>query len=329
MTTEFIAPTSKDHWLALRGLDITSTESPALFGLSPYETPFELWHRKKSGDLTSLNDNERMQAGRHIEPAIAAIVAERFGVFVEPLKTYARDTESRMGSSFDFRITFDGDEENEVTRMFRKHGPGILECKNVDFLVHRDKWTADECPDHIEIQLQHQLELTGMEWGIIAALVGGNKIWLYIRARDAAVGHAIRQRIAAFWISIANNSPPPPVYPDDAEAVIALHQFASPGSVLDARADQSFAELAAEYRRLGKEIEAMEEARSVLKADIFTRAGEVSKVFLQGFTLSTGVVADSDGKLVTQDMVGQRIGGRHGYRMLRVTEAKQKQMEQA
>ena len=64
MTRESIIPASEEEWLKLRTLDVTSTESPALFGLSPYMTKFELWHRKKSGEVYTIKDNERMFWGR-------------------------------------------------------------------------------------------------------------------------------------------------------------------------------------------------------------------------------------------------------------------------
>jgi len=160
MTTEYKTPTSEQEWLEWRTHDLTSTDIAALFDLSPYSTKFEVWHAKKSGEQSAFNDNERMQAGRHIEPAIASLVAERYGVTVAPFKFYATDAEARIGSSFDYQITHGVASNNpDIARLFKLHGPGILECKNVDFLAHRDRWTADECPDHIEIQLQHQLEL--------------------------------------------------------------------------------------------------------------------------------------------------------------------------
>ena len=49
MTVQTITPSSKQDWLKARTEDITSTEVSALFGISPYTTAFELWHRKHDG----------------------------------------------------------------------------------------------------------------------------------------------------------------------------------------------------------------------------------------------------------------------------------------
>ena len=39
-------PADEAEWLAMRRQDVTSTETAALFGLSPYTTAFEVWHQR-------------------------------------------------------------------------------------------------------------------------------------------------------------------------------------------------------------------------------------------------------------------------------------------
>jgi putative phage-type endonuclease len=173
MTTEYITHDNHADWLADRLGAINSTEASALFGLSPYETLFSLWQRKRHGQRDEVMDNDRMQAGRHIEPAIASLVAERYGVVVEPFKVYALDRSTRMGSSFDYRIIGVTDapvDDTSLREMFAKHGPGILECKNVDGRIFRANWKDGEAPGHIEVQVQHQLALTDIPWSVIAGL---------------------------------------------------------------------------------------------------------------------------------------------------------------
>lgn len=320
MATEYHPITSEAEWLAMRKQDVTSTEVSALYGMSPYTTEFELWHQKNGTLESDFEDNDRIAAGRHLEPAIATLVAERHGVKVEPLKVYARDPEARMGSSFDYIITgHEHEAASELADHVARYGTGIMEIKNVDFLAHRDRWTKDECPDHIEVQLQQQLELTGYEWGAVVALVGGNRIWIYIRMRDKAVGKALRHAIAKFW---SMTEAPPPVMPDDADAIIALHQFADPGTVLDARDDDYFASLAEDYDQLGSKIKALEDERKAVKANIIARAGIASKVLLANGTISCSQVADTPPTLITAEMVGTTYGGRSGYRNVRVTKPK-------
>jgi predicted phage-related endonuclease len=181
-----------------------------------------------------------------------------------------------------------------------------------------------EAPAHIELQVQHQLLVSGLSVAYIGVLIGGNDVRVLRRDADAAVHSAIRDQARAFWDSISNNQAPDPVMPDDAAAVIRMHQFAEPGRLRDARGDEVIASAIADYARIGREIEDLQAIRDSRKAEILTLVGDAERVLAQGFTISAGMVADSPGTLVTADMVGQYVGGRRGYRNFRVTAVKSK-----
>lgn len=316
MATEYLIPSSEEEWLSWRKQDITSTEASALFNLSPYATKFELFFSKQSGDGSAFEDNERMEAGRHIEPAIASLVSARYDVALTTMKMYARDAEDRIGSSFDYRC--------EDGAAFGFPGePGIVECKNVDGLIFKRKWLDDETPAHIEIQLQHQLEVTGLAWGAIMALVGGNRLVPYVRARDEAVGRSIRSAVRAFWRSIDANDPPPPAYPDDADAVIAVSQF-SDGSVFDARKNPLLDEMTFLLAGIKEQIASLETKQKVVKAQILQQVGDAGTLLYSGGKVVMTQTKDTPAKIITPEMIGQEIGGRKGYRMFRIYEKKEK-----
>lgn len=279
-----IHPSSEQHWLELRTQDVTSTESAALFGMSPYSTRFELWHRKKSGAVVEIPDNERMKWGRRLQDAIAYGIAEDQGWVCEPMKEYMRHDKSRMGSSFDFRMI---DDSNRI---------GVFEIKNVDFIQFRNTWLVNEdgsieAPEHIEIQLQHQLEVCGYEWGAIGVLVAGNDPKVLIRNRDAEVGAAIRKRVDAFWATVISGDEPAPEYPQDAHMVCELHQYAEPGKVFDAQGDANIAALLAQYHQAGKDEREAKERKDTAKAKLLEVIGDAEKVLADGFTVSAGVVS--------------------------------------
>lgn len=314
MPIEIITPRDEDHWLAERAMDLTSTEMPALFGMSPYSTPYELWHRKMSGERVDIADNERMKWGRRLEAVIAEGIAEDRGWTIKPLKVYVRDTTYRMGASFDFEIIGD------------PRGPGVLEVKNVDRLQYMRNWTDEEAPAHIEVQLQAQLtvlEELGYTWGVIAALVGGNTPVLIERTFDFEVAASLRSEATAFWQSIAENRPPEPIMPDDAAAVIRQHWMAEPGTLKDLTRDAEAAQLAADYLDAQRREREAADQKESAKADLLMLIGEHEKAVLPGGgKIAAGMVAPSAGTLVTPDMVGTWIGGRKGYRAFRVTAPK-------
>lgn len=332
-----IHPRDEAHWHELRAQDLTSTDIPALFGMSPHKTLFELWHEKQSGQREPIEDSERMEAGRELEEGIARIVCRRRNWLSRPMKEYMRLRDERLGSSFDCRVLNNDVPATAETAMlvgsgqacFDSDADAILEIKNVDWRVFKNGWIVDndyiEAPAHIELQVQHQMLVSGLRKAYIGVLVGGNDVRILERDADDAVHRAIRTEAAAFWQTIAMNQPPDPVMPDDADAVIRLYQYAAPGKLLDARGDQEIASLLRQLKNRRTEEREMKEQGDVLKATILQRIGDTEKVIAdEGLSLSAVMVAPSRGTLVTPEMVGTYVGGREGYRLCRVSQKKAK-----
>jgi len=283
MSIEIIHPTDKQHWLACRTKDITSTEIAGLFGFSPYTTEFEIWHTKKSGSVVEIEGNERMKWGTALQDAIAAEIAKEQGWTIRRMDEYMRDTDLRAGSSFDFAI---GDDV-------------LLEVKNVDSLAYRDNWVEHEdgnieAPLHIEIQAQHQLMVSGRSFAYIGALVGGNSLVLIKRDRNETVISSIKQKIAAFWASIESNTPPKPNFERDAKFIASLYNYADPGKLLDVRENESFLELAREHKRLGDIAKDAETKRDALKAQMLMVMGDAEKVEGGEFSISADIIGECE-----------------------------------
>ena len=312
---EIIRTTDEAHWLSLRRQDVTSTESAAFFGLSPYTTQYEIWHAKHDGAERAFTSNERMKWGNRLEAAIAAGIAEERGWTIEPMKDDWRVIGERIGSSFDFIIT------NLPT------GPSHMEIKNVDYLAYRDGWIEHddgsvEAPTHIEMQVQHQMLVSGFDRAFICALIGGNRHVVIERERDEMVIAAIRQKIAEFWRTVDAHKEPPAVMPEDAAAVIRLNQYAQPGKILDASGDENIAALVADYKHAAAQEKNWQEDKEVCKAKLFAAIGDAEKVLLDGWSISAAMQADTPPTEITADMVGTTYGGRKGYRNLRITAKK-------
>jgi predicted phage-related endonuclease len=203
--------------------------------------------------------------------------------------------------------------------------PAHLEIKAVDFLAFRDGWQLEDedepaPPAHIELQVQHQMLVSGFSQSFIGVLVGGNTTHVIHRQRDEDVIAAIRTRISEFWSDVDAGREPPAVMPEDAASVIRLNAHAEPGKLLDATADPELsaflAVLVAEYRQAKRDADNANEHAEVMKARILERIGDAEKVLVQGGSLSCGVVADSPPTVITADMIGQTYGGRRGYRRM-------------
>jgi putative phage-type endonuclease len=303
-----ITPKSEAEWLELRTHDITSTEVSALFGLSPYMTEYELYHVKTGQAEDSFKENTRTKWGKRLEGAIAKGVAEDLDINIVPYKHYVRHSdEPHMGSSFDFRI------------VDHPKGDGNFEIKNVDGLIWKQKWSDDEAPDHIELQVQHQMEVADVEWTLICALVGGNEPKFIYRDRDREVGAGLRAGVGNFWQKVADEQVPIPDYAKDADFIVGLHQSAG-GAVLESE-DEGLATLMKDYQWASKVLKEYEADKKECKARVLEHIGnDYSKVLADRFKLHCGMVKGKKGTLVTEDMVGTTIGASKPYRGFKLYE---------
>lgn len=322
-------PADRTEWLKLRHGYVSSTESAALFSMSPYLTAFELALEKTDKLESNFKETERTAWGTRLQDAIALGIGEDYGVMVRQQSGYAVHPDARMGSSFDYEIVGVGPgwayvhdrwthphgkelSDPILLSMFEKHGPGVLEIKNVDSLVYKRDW-AEEAPEHIEIQVQHQLECIRYKWAVIGALVGGNRNEILIRERDAAVGLAIKSKILKFWADLAEGKMPPPTMPEDASILIRLYNYAEVDKVYDGQEDVELTELCEAYHAHGFAEQTAQEGKEIAKAKILQRIGSAERALVHGFGISAGMVA---GTHIEYD--------RDPYRNFRVTKKKAK-----
>jgi putative phage-type endonuclease len=286
---EIIEPRDKDHWLEMRAKDITSTEVSALFGANQYLTKFELWHRKRAGQVVKIEENNFMKWGTRLQDSIAAGIAADEKLNIKRFDGYMRDPELRIGSSFDFFIEDDG----------------ILEIKNVGERQFQNAWIVDgdhvEAPLYIEAQVQHQLLLSGRKYAYIGALVGGNQVTLVKREPDPKIHTAIKNAVSAFWVSIEKNDVPAPDFAKDADFIRQLYSFATPEKTIEANA--GIALLAQTYKELGDEIKESEDKRKAVKAQMLMEIGDAERVRGANFSISATIIGP---KHVEYDAKGYR-----------------------
>ncbi len=319
---EVVSWIDENTWLTARAMDITSTESPSLFGFGR-ETAFELACRKDGKTESRFKPNERTEIGKEIEHAIAARASRMFGVTIKHKNEYMRMHASRMGSSFDYEIVGVNNavvDDNRLRLAFGSRGPGLLEVKNVDRWVFNNEWqTGENCeaPAHIEIQLQHQLEVCEYQWGVIVAFVGGNHIEIIIRLRDQAVGASIRHRVEQFWHKLGRGEYPPVTLPEDLEIIRLLNGYAEPGKVFDARQDDAVNDWLQAYIEASADEKRAKDRKDTAQAQLYQLIGDAERVVGADAVITCGMIAPCEIKAYT----------RKGYRNFRVTQKKVKSDE--
>lgn len=298
-------PKTEAEWLKLRHGFVSSTESSALFGMSSYVTPFELATMKKAPEpVQTMEQTERMKWGLRLQEAIAKGISDDYGVKVRRVRGYSVLPDVRMGASFDYEIvgTFEGGEPESLAlrEMYRDFGAGVLEIKNVDSLIFRNQWRSVdeedkpviEAPDHIEIQLQHQLECIDRKWGVLGVFIGGNRTEVILRDRDEEVGEAIVGKVSGFWADLAKGIMPPVKLPEDIGIIRLLYQKATPDKIFDARGNNEVQALCIEYLDGKEQRDAGEARRKVAGAKLLPMIGDASKVLADGYSIQANEVGE-------------------------------------
>lgn len=327
-------PKDRAEWLALRHQYVSSTESAALFGLSAYCTPYELGIQKQSktppDDTTG--ENERMTWGLRLQEAIAKGISEDYGVKIRRVRGYATHPDCRMGASFDYEIVgvqTEGErsekklkpvEDHCLQEMYEEMGPGVLEIKNVDWLIFKKDWKKDEgdieAPAHIEIQVQHQLEaIQTRKWAAIGVLIGGNDTVLLLRDYDPDFGEQIKAKVNGFFESLEKGILPPVTLPQDVAIIRKIYLGSSAGKVYNGSEDVELGALCEQYAHAASAAKGYDEARQSIAARVLMRISDAEVATAPGFKISAGTVAET----VVQSFK------KGAYRNLRITRLKQRE----
>lgn len=257
------------HWHDLRSKHIGASEIAGLFGCSPWHTPHQLFldkadmvHHPISGQLADF--------GRLMEPIVAAMLAAESGWKIEKSYQYAEHPDyPYLGATLDYYVL-----ESE-------HGRGILEIKYVNQFA--PDWTQTKAPDHIELQVQHQLfvvnaarvrkGLKPFDWIAIGSMHGGNPedVRIMLRAPDKAMQAKIVERASKFWAQLQAGITPETLEPKDYEYVSEIFKQASrleKAQVKDLSQYKDADTLCEQYIDLGEQIKALEKQRAKVKTEI-------------------------------------------------------------
>lgn len=236
-----------EAWHAARLKNIGGSEVAGLFGVqADYAQSAYTLHMVKSGRIPAppVDDSpgSRVWFGTELEPTIARMAAKLYGWDIEKGGYTLDDTTPGMACSLDYLITAPGPEETKLGFT----GKGVLQIKNIDGSQFRQKWTADEPPFPILLQLQHEIACSGCAWGVIVGMVGGNELPAYRYARREKTISLIRNRVTEFWAGVRAGKPPLVDGTDStAESLAALYPTLGIEAPLDLTTDNELPEICA------------------------------------------------------------------------------------
>lgn len=315
-------PSDRAEWLGLRRNYIGGSEIASLFGAQPEYCPgiYALWCIKAGLVEPEDAGNERARWGLMLEDAIAAAAADREGWTIKPGMFAVHDGVRGLSATLDKIIPEPGEQE----RAKGWTGPGALEVKNVDWLVHRKSWEV-EPPVHILLQLQHQLAASGFRWGAVATLIGGNRLEVYRYEARPKLIRSIERRVAGFWDSIdADQRPDPDASDATTQTLLALASDApedDPGA--DLLEDDEAAADAALYLSKSAEIKIAEKVRAAAKNRLLARCLNHRWARMNGYRLNIAVTPEKPAHVITEADVGTILSGRAAAHRITVREISQ------
>ena len=197
-------------WLKARTGGIGGSDVGAICGVSPFTSARQIYLRK-TGQYEDSTDNmseaskERMHFGHMLEPIVADEYARRkldtnedfVGChLVEADATFAHKDYPWALANVDRLIVevITQEDGSEVLKPV-----GILECKTTSEYMN-DEWESGEILMSYIYQLNWYLWILGLEKGVFACLVGGNKFYSYeVFRNDELLNNTIIPAAKSFW----------------------------------------------------------------------------------------------------------------------------------
>lgn len=292
-----LAASTREEWLALRPRFIGASESAGILGANPWASPASIWARKVGLEEDDAEASEAAEWGLRLEPVVADAYADRTGRTVTDPGRFTVQLHPEheiLGATLD-RVLPEAE---------GKEGPGVLEIKTTH-AFNASAW-EDGPPLHYQIQVQHQMAVTGYRWGAVAVLIGGNRLMYADVERNDRFIDVLVEKLTRWWDRYVVAEQMPEVDGSEATAkVLRLLYPTSNGQTISL--PSSFAEVAADLDRLKEERKRVEAAIRAHENAIKAALGENE----------CGVLPDGSGWTYRSQTRGQHVVKESTFRVLR------------
>jgi len=267
---------SRDEWLQLRKQGIGSSDAAAAVGLNPYQSMLELWLVKtgRDQDLPKPDfedDSSPLYWGNILEPIVAQHYSQRTGHKVRRVNAILQHPDPAlpwMLANLDYRVS------GCAT-------VNLLECKTAGEYGAR-LW-RNGVPEYVQLQVQHQLAVTGEQAADVCVLICGQQIQIHRIKRDDELIARLIELEQQFWHYVETDTPPPADGSASAQAALRALYSQDAGTVLDLSTDPDLNQTFDQYLDLRQQIEQAEQQEEHLKQQLQQRMGDASQaVFAKG-----------------------------------------------
>ncbi len=268
----------RDDWLMVRKQGIGSSDAAAAVGLNPYKSPLELWMEKTGRDanlpkVDPMDEESPMYWGNILEPIVAAHYTRRSGNRVRRINAVLQHPDPSLSW-----MLANIDREVIGTRDVQ-----ILECKTAG--INGAKLWKDGVPEYVQLQVHHQLAVTGKAAADVAVLLGGQHLEIHRIVRDDKLISRLIQLEQQFWQCVVADTPPPADGSESAELALRCLYPEDSGTTLDFSHDRNLSATFADLVSVRQSIAEQEKLEAQLKQTLQQAIGEASNA-----TFETGCV---------------------------------------
>lgn len=242
---------------------IGASESPAVCGLSPWQTALEVYCRKRQL-VPEPAPTQAMLWGLRLEPVIADAYEYATGQRLETVPTCIRHPQHDWLFASPDRVTESGDR--------------LVELKSVNAFA-ADEWGepgSDAVPEYVLVQVEHQLAVVEGHLADVAVLIGGSDFRIYTVARNQPIIARIVEITGDFWHNhVVPAVPPPPDWKHQSTPDLVQAMYPPTETAIDLGADA--AELVERYEDAGVHGKTFQTFRDVAKAKLIALMGQAGR----------------------------------------------------
>lgn len=287
----------REDWLAVRKRGIGSSDAAAAVGLNPYKSQLELWLEKTGRDenLPKIDPHDETSPtywGNLLEPIVAAHYTRRTGNKVRRINAVLQHPHPGL-----FWMLANIDREvigcDEVQ---------ILECKTAG--INGAKLWRDGVPEYVQLQVQHQLAVTGKQSADVAVLLGGQDLEIHRIERDEGLIGRLIQLELAFWRYVETDTPPPADGSESADVALRCLYPQDSGETLDFSQDVPLSATFSDLVNVRQSLAALEQQEALFKQALQQAMGDASKALFETGSVTWKKAKDSlllDSKRLLQD----------------------------
>ena len=259
-----------EQWLDVRRRGIGSSDAAAAVGLNPYKSQLELWLEKtgRDGNLPKVDPHDEespLYWGILLEHIVAAHYTKRTGNRVRRINAVLQHPDPAlpwMLANIDREVTGAPDVQ-------------ILECKTAG--LNGARLWKDGVPEYVQLQVHHQLAVTGKQIADVAVLLGGQHLEIHRIERDDRLIARLIELERQFWRYVETDTPPPADGSDSAESALRCLYPEDTGQTVDFRDHRSLSACFADLLAVRQSIAEQEKLEARLKQTLQQAMGNATR----------------------------------------------------